>query len=112
MQIVEGSKLQLVPVDFVNVMQQKFAVPVPAAAPTPHTSDELVSVGSAPLVHENPCPLQPDTVALVHAVVEGALLLDEHAAVKSTPATRNENECARKNLIEQSSEHEPKGRRS
>ena len=95
--------MQLVPVDFVNVMQQKFAVPVPADAPAPHTSEELVSVGSAPLVHENPCPSQPDTLALAHAVFEGALLLDEHAKETSEHAARNQSEGERMNVIEQSS---------
>jgi hypothetical protein len=99
-QIVDGSKLQLVPIDFVNVMQQNVATPLPVPVPTPQTSEELLSVGSAPLVHENPCPLQPLTVALEHVcAVEPLLLLDEHATETKALATRNKIQMERRDLI-------------
>lgn len=98
-QMVEGSKLQLVPVDLTNGIQQKSATPVPAASPAPHTRVELVSVGSAPLVHEKPWPLHPETVALVHVCPEGALLLDEHATRDSDVATKTNAEIERRDFM-------------
>jgi hypothetical protein len=98
-QIVDGSKLQLVPLDLTNEIQQKSATPVPAALPSPHTSEEFVSVGSAPFVHENPCPPQPDTVALVQLSPDGALLLDEHATTANEVATKTNAEIERRDFI-------------